>query len=545
MMTSKLATSHWPADRSEPVLETTIGGALRAAATSYPDQIALVDGVADPAARRRWTYAALLADAERLARALLARFAQGEHLAVWAPNSAEWILLEYGAALAGLTLVTVNPALQEAEVAYILGQSQAVGLVFAPEYRGTSLASIVGAFRPGLPRLREAIPLTDWDGFLASGSPEQALPPVTPDDIAQIQYTSGTTGFPKGALLHHRGLTNNARLFARRLGAAPGGVWVNPMPLFHTAGCVMAALGCLQTGGAQVVVPGFDPALVLDLFDTERGSFAILVPTMLLALLEHADLAWRDHAALRALVTGGAPVSADLVRRVEAAFAVPLTTVFAQTEASPVITHTRPDDTAAERASCGAPLPQTEVKIIDPATGAIVPPGTIGEICTRGYHVMRGYFDMPEQTARAIDAEGWLRTGDLGALDERGYCRVTGRLKDMIIRGGENIYPSEIEAVLARHPGIADVAVVGVPDAYWGEQVAAFVRPATDPAPPVEELEAFVLGTLARFKRPRHWVFVSRFPQTASGKVQKFVLREAFVRDQAAGAAGARPVAAR
>jgi fatty-acyl-CoA synthase len=239
---------------------------------------------------------------------------------------------------------------------------------------------------------------------------------------------------------------------------------------------------------------------------------------------------------LRVLLTGGAPVPTELVRRTESAFGVPLTTAFAQTEASPVITQTCPEDPPELRAATvGRPLPQTEVKIVDPISGATVPPGTIGEICARGYLVMGGYFDNPDGTAAAIDAEGWLRTGDLGTMDSQGYCRVEGRLKDMIIRGGENIYPREIEAVLSAHPGVSDVAVVGIPDAYWGEVVAAFVRPAAGQAPTEEELFAYCRRRLAGYKTPRHWQFVERFPQTPSGKIQKFVLREMFLRDQRTG----------
>jgi fatty-acyl-CoA synthase len=509
---------------------------LRQAAVTWPDRPALVEGVADPAVRRRWTFSALLADAERVARALLARFSPGEHVAVWAPNCAEWVLLEYGAALAGLTLVTVNPAYLAAELAYVLRQSRAVGLVLAPEYRGRSLLAVVDEVRADLPLLREVIPLTEWPAFIASGASAQDLPPVTPDDVAQLQYTSGTTGFPKGALLHHRGLLNNAHLYARRLGAISGDVWLNPMPLFHTAGCVLFTLGPLTTGGTLLLLPGFDPALMLALIEQERVTLTVGAPTMLVALLEHPDLARRDLSALRALTVGGAPVLAELVRRVEAAFGVPLATVFGQTEASPLITQIGPEDSPEVRATTvGRPLAQTEVKISDPTSGATVPHGTIGEICARGYLVMRGYFDNPEATAAAIDAEGWLHTGDLGALDAEGYCRVEGRLKDMIIRGGENIYPREIEAVLVTHPGVADVAVVGIPDAYWGEVVAAFVRPAAGQAPTEEELFAYCRQHLAGYKTPRHWRFVEQFPQTPSGKVQKFVLREMFLREQRTG----------
>ena len=527
--------SHWPADTSEPLLDLTVGDALRRAAAAWPDHLALVAGTAEPTERRRWTFTMLLAEAEGVARALLTRFMPGEHVAVWAPNSPEWILLEFGAALAGLTLVTVNPAFLPAELAYVLRQSRAVGLFLASEYRGRSLLAVTADVRPALPVLRDVSALTEWPAFVASGSTSQALPAVTPDDVAQIQYTSGTTGFPKGALLQHRGLVNNAHLYARRLEARPGDVWLNPMPLFHTAGCVMLTLGPLLTGGGQVLLPGFDPTLMLALIEAERVAFTGGVPTMLIALLEHPDLARRDLASLRALNTGGAPVSAELVQRTEAAFGVPLSTTFAQTEASPVITQTRPDDPAAVRATTvGRPLPQTVVKIVDPAAGDTVPCGTIGELCVRGYLVMRGYFDNPNATAAALDAEGWLHTGDLATLDAEGDCRVVGRLKDMIIRGGENIYPAEIEALLFAHPAVSDVAVVGIPDEKWGEIVAAVVRPAPGQAPTEEELFAYCRAHLAPHKTPRQWRFVEQFPQTPSGKIQKFVLREQFVRDPSA-----------
>ena len=434
-MSATLTTSYLSADRSEPVLETTVGDALRRTAAEHPERTALIEGSPDPGSRQHWTYGELVSDAERVARALLARFSPGEHVAVWAPNSAAWVLLEYGAALAGLTLVTVNPALKESEVEYALGQSRAAGVFYLPEYRGTSLASIIESVRPRLPGLREAISLLNWDTFLESARPDQPLPQVSPDDIVQIQYTSGTTGFPKGALLHHRGLTNNARLFARRLGAGPGDVWLNAMPLFHTAGCVMNTLGSLQTGGANLIVPGFEPGLVLELIESEAATYGTLVPTMLLALLAHPAFPSTRRETLRALVTGGAPVNSELVRRVEGAFGIPLTSVYAQTEASPVITQTRTEDTPAERETCGRPLPQTEVKIVEPGKTEPVAVGTVGEICARGYQVMRGYFNMPEQSAAAIDREGWLHTGDLGRLDAHGVLHFAGRLKDMIIRG--------------------------------------------------------------------------------------------------------------
>jgi fatty-acyl-CoA synthase len=531
-----LSLSYWRPDASEPVLEITVGDALRSAAATWPDRVALVEGLSQPAERRRWTFASLLADAERIAQALLARFKPGDHVAVWAPNSPEWVLLEFGAALAGLTLVTVNPAYLAAELRYVLRQSRAVGLFLAAEYRGRSLVAVVEEIRSDLPLLHDVVTLTVWPDFVASGNPAQGLPPVHPDDVVQIQYTSGTTGFPKGAMLHHRGLTNNGRLFAQRIRVAPTDVWINPVPLFHTAGCVLITLGALQAGATHVLMPAFDPSLMLGLIETERSTIVAAVPTMLIALLEHPDFTERDLSSVRLVYTGGAPVPVDLMRRVEAAFGVRVGIGYGQTESSPYITHTYLDDADADRlGSVGTPLPHTEVKIVDPKTDSTVPHDTIGEICTRGYLVMRGYFDNVDATAAAIDSEGWLHTGDLGTMDARGYCRVEGRLKDMIIRGGENIYPREIEAVLFAHPMIADVAVVGIPDERWGETVAAFVRLAPEQEVTEQELAAYCREHLAPYKTPRLWRFVERFPQTASGKIQKFVLRDQLIFEASAG----------
>jgi fatty-acyl-CoA synthase len=353
---------------------------------------------------------------------------------------------------------------------------------------------------------------------------------VSPDAPAQIQYTSGTTGFPKGAVLHHRGVVNNARLYTARLGLERGSVFLSAMPLFHTAGCVMSVLGAAVTRGTLILPPYFDPGLMLELIAAERAEMLLGAPTMFIMMLDHPDLATTDISSVRQLLTGGAVVPPALVSRVEAEFGAPLSIVFAQTEASPVITQTAPQDTAGDRAhTLGRPLPQTEVKIVDPASGQTVAPGVTGELCTRGYHVMTGYFRDLEKTAAAIDADGWLHTGDLASMDERGYCQIGGRLKDMIIRGGENIYPREIEQVLFEHPAVADVAVVGVPDAKWGEQVAAFVRPAPGRTPDPGELFAYCREHLAPHKTPRYWTVLEEFPQTPSGKIQKFVLRERFL----------------
>jgi fatty-acyl-CoA synthase len=525
------SASYLPADLSRPVLETTVGGVLREAAERAAGTVALVEGTPGPS-RRRWDYADLLSASEGAARALLGRFAPGERVAVWAPNCPEWLLAEFGAALAGLTLVTVNPALRAREVAHVLGQSRAHGVVLAPAYRGTDLPEVLARVRGQLPGLREVISLADWDSFVRSGSPAEILPEVRPDDDAQIQYTSGTTGLPKGAVLRHRGITNNARFCAQILQADPGDVWVNPMPLFHTAGCVLFTLGPVQGRFTQVLAPGFDPGLVLHLIESERATTFAGAPTMLLAQLDHPDFPGRDLSRVRSAFAGGATVPPALVSRIESAVGVPLSIQYGQTEASPCITQTRLDDCSADRAeTLGRPHPQVEVQITDPVTSETLSTGVVGEVLTRGYHVMRGYFGSPAATTEAVDTAGWLHTGDLGSMDERGYCRIEGRLKEMIIRGGENIYPREIEQLLRAHPAVTDVAVVGVPDDYWGEQAAAFVRPA--PGNPVtqDELASYCRAHLAAHKTPRHWVFVDSFPLTPSGKVQKFILREQFTPD--------------
>jgi fatty-acyl-CoA synthase len=524
-----LTESYLPADTTVPVLETTCGGVLRAAAEEAPDKVALIAGSPDPRARSRLTHAGLLAEAERVAAALLGRFAPRERVAVWAPNLPEWIVLQFGAALAGLTLVTVNPLYKAQELRYVLRQSRAAGIFLVPEVRGVSTVDALEEILPDLPELRERVLFTEWKAFCATGSPTEVLPSVDPADAAQIQYTSGTTGFPKGAVIHHRGFTNNARYVAGQLELRPGEVVLNPMPLFHTAGSGCLTLGPLQTRATQVLMPFFDPGLMLELSESERGVVFAGVPTMLLAALAHPDFGRRDLSSIRVGFSGGAVVPASVVRRVQEALHIPFTIIYGQTESSPGITGTRiTDDPEDQATTVGRPYPQTEVKIIDPGTGETVSVGTVGELCTRGYHVMDGYFENPEATAAAIDADGWLHTGDLGSMDERGYCRIEGRLKEMIIRGGENIYPREIEALLLEHPGVADVAVVGVPDEHWGEQVAAFVRLAGDPAPTAADLDAFCRARLASYKVPRYWQVIDEFPMTASGKVQKFVLRESF-----------------
>lgn len=524
-----LSLSDWPAADGPPLRRLSVARALRDAVRVAPDVIALVEGVADRAARRRWTYRELLAEAERTAAALLWRFSPGERVAIWANNLPEWVLLEYGAALAGITIVTVNPALRGGELRHVLANSGAQGLFMLPGYRDTDMQATLAGIRDGLPELREVVLLTEWEEFLGSGAPGTVLSVADPDDPAQVQYTSGTTGTPKGAVLRHAGITDNAALYAQRAGLRAGDVTVNPMPLFHTAGCVMSVLGTLSVRGTLVLPPAFDPALQLRLLEEERGTSMIGVPTMLIAMLDADTFGSTDLSSLRRVVSGGAFVPAELVRRIERETPALVSIVFAQTESSPVITQTSSDDSSEDRAeTLGRPLPYTAVRIVDPGTGETLPVGATGELLTRGYGVMLGYHGDLAGTAAAIDSGGWLHTGDLATMDERGYCRIDGRLKEMVIRGGENIYPREIEAVLFGHPDVADAAVVGIPDERWGEQVAAFVRPAAGRAPDLAALFAYVRARLAPFKTPRYWAVVDQFPLTGSGKIQKFRLQSEF-----------------
>jgi fatty-acyl-CoA synthase len=470
-----------------------------------------------------------LRDSEKVARALLTRFAPGDHVAIWAANSPEWVLIEFGAALAGLTLVTVNPAYLADELAFVLRQSKSCGIIVQDEYRERNLVAAVDDVRSSLPILREVLPLSSWSDLLEQGKGDAELPEVLPNDVAQIQYTSGTTGVPKGARLTHRNLSNNGRFYAETIGAGVDDVWVNPMPMFHTAGCGLCTLGALQTGGTQVLPPGYDPELMLQLFEEERGTIMLCVPTMLIRMLDQKSINERNLSSWRLVTLGGAPVPPELVKRAQER-GINAAIGFGQTESSPYLTHTLPDDPHPDWVSTvGRPMPQTEIKIINPETGLIVPIGEIGEICARGYSIMKDYFDNPEATLSALDADGWLHTGDLGSVDDRGYCRVQGRRKDMIIRGGENIYPREIEDGLFTHDSVAGVSVVGIPDHEWGEVLVAFVQLKPFHSASEQELTEFCRTKLASYKVPRLWKFVDQFPQTASGKIQKFILRDQYL----------------
>ena len=525
------------ANTAEKVCELTAGQLLGEAAEDSADTVALVEvapqgsgsltGTSETA--RTWTYAQLMHDAQVCAQWLLARFQPSERLVVFAPNVPEWVLLQYGAALAGLVLVTANPALRATELRHVLAQSRAAGIVFTSSFRGSDMAATVAAAGAGLPDLREQIQFDQWPQLMDSGRDlATPLPVVAPGDPAQIQYTSGTTGFPKGALLSHRGLVTNARYVGLRGQYPARGVYLSAMPLFHTAGCAMGVLGAAHLRSKLVLVQLFDPELVLRAIAEHRPDAFLGVPTMHLALLDHPDFATTDVSSVEIAASGGSPVAPDLVHRVEAAYGCSFTTVYGQTELSPIVTQTSPQDSPDDKSyTAGRPLWNVELKIVHPVEGHPVQFGQQGEICARGYQQMLEYFDMPEQTAETVDADGWLHTGDLGILDERGYLRVTGRLKDMIIRGGENMFPAEIEHVLATHPDVADVAVVGMPDDMWGERIVAVIRarPGAD-LPTAAALHDLCRAQLAPAKTPAQWHLAPELPLTGSGKIQKYQIQE-------------------
>jgi fatty-acyl-CoA synthase len=527
-----LTASYFPAQADAEVRDTTIASILKDAAKDRGGATALVEIPLDGSAGRRWTYASLLADAERLARSLAARFAPGERIAVWAPNIPEWTLLEFASAFAGLVLVTVNPAYQAQELHYVLRQSRAAGLFLIKSFRGNPLAEIAARVCAELPAIRATVDMEDADAFFG-GAKAAALPSVSPNDAAMIQYTSGTTGVPKGAVLHHRGLTNVARLVMRRLDVTDADRYLNFMPMFHASSCAIALLGAVQARAPLFVARLFEPARMIDAITCEKLTVAMAVPTMMLGLLEAQARNGRDVSSLRLVMAGGAMVPPELVRRVERELGADVSIAYGQTETSAGLTLTRPDDGFEDKTqTAGQPLPQTEICIREAGGDAVVPVGAVGEICARGYCNMIGYNDDDDATAKTIDAEGWLHTGDLGSMDARGYVKVTGRVKDMIIRGGENLFPAEIENVLLEHGAIAEVAVVGVPDDKWGEIAVCFFRPAPGQAPSRAELVAHLRSQLAAPKTPAHFIAVDSFPMTGSGKIQKFALRERFVKGE-------------
>lgn len=524
-MTSSIAPnpSYLPADTSQDFLDCSLGELLRKNAAEVPDRVALVEGIVDASKRRRWTYRELVDVSEQAARGLLEIFAPGERVAFLAPDKPEWVILQHAVSFAGLVLVPVNPAYTARELEFVLKASEASGLIFAASSRGKDLRAMVEQVRPRLPALRATVELEKLDALLASADPSRQLPDVKSGQTLQIQYTSGTTGFPKGACLHHRGVINTSRYVALRANFPDGGVWLNAMPMFHIAGDVVAEIGAYSRRGTFVLMPEFNPGLMLELIESERCMTTLIVPTMILALLDHPDRPTRDCASLRTILSGAANVPAALVRRAQENLGCQFCIIFGQTESNGPITLTSPHDTVEDQTTTvGRPLPRVEVRIVDPVTEQVMAVESVGEIWVRGYQTMSGYYGQAEASLATIRPDGWLRTGDLGTMDARGYLKITGRLKDMIIRGGMNLYPKEIEDVLFDHPEVSQIAVLGVPDEKWGEVVAAVILPKNTSQPPsVDRLFQHCRENLSPQKTPELWYFVGQYPMTSTGKIQK------------------------
>lgn len=528
MTIKKLRNSYWSVDDTHPLYEGTLGELLREAARECPNRTALVDGVDAIENRRRWTYQELLQAAEQIARALLTRFEKGDRIAVYMPNCAEWILLQHGIHLAGLVLVPVNPAYNLAELSKILHSAQTAGLFYVDEFRGRNLVQELCNVMADHPSLKSVYSLSQWDQFIAQGDNHLPLPHINNHDLLQIQFTSGTTGTPKGACLHHKGTINTARFVAERAGFKEGGVWVNAMPMFHVGGSIVTGLGTLSMRGTYVVAPGFVPENLLNLIETEQGNITLIVPTMILALINSPLYDQTDFSSLNTILSGAAEVPATLVERAKEAFGCDLSILFGQTELHGVVCQTSIHDSAHDQSNTlGQPLPQCEVCIADPDTGQILPIGQTGEILVRGYQTMTGYYQCDAANEETISEDGWLHTGDLATMDERGYLSITGRIKDMLIRGGMNIYPQEIETTLFNHPDVAQVSVIGIEDEKWGEVVAAVIILKGERSDNVvNKLFNYCREHMAPHKAPEKWYFVETFPLTPSGKVQKFVLRD-------------------
>lgn len=527
-----LQQAYWSADTSLPVYEMTTGDLLREAAAKYPARTALVEvaptgmpSVVDaPSTSRRWTYAELLTDAEKCAQWLLNSFEPGERICIWAPNVPEWVIVQFGAALAGMVVVTANPALRANELKYVLEQSKTSALLYTNNFRGTDMAAIANELRH---LVKHTISLSTVASSISNCTSNKALPYVSPRSAAQIQYTSGTTGNPKGALLHHAALVSNAHYVWFRAGVKDS-VVVSPLPLFHTAGAVLSCMGAMATGSTYVLPVLFDPEIIFKAIQDERAELLFGVPTMLIAMLQHPNRTNYDLSSVKISISGGAPVPAELLRRVEIAFGCDLLAVYGQTEASPIICQTGPNDTFEQKSNtAGLPLPQVEVRIFSTLVDDTAQCGQEGEIQSRGYQTMLGYFEMPEETSKAVTEDRWLRTGDLGVMDEQGYVRVTGRLKEMIIRGGENIYPAELEARILEHPNVSNAVVFGLADEAWGEVVCAAIQlkdtsVRTDKA----SFIAHCCQLMAPNKVPSRWFLCTNYPMTGSGKIQKFRLKE-------------------
>jgi fatty-acyl-CoA synthase len=521
-----------------PLLGDTIGANLERTVARFGDREALIDCPSG----RRWTYAELDRDVDRVARGLLALgVQQGDRVGIWAPNCAEWVLVQYAAAKIGALLVNINPAYRTHELSYVLTQAGVTVLVVAESFKTSDYVAMVEQVRGDCPALAHVVVIgtASWDDFVAGGEAvdEAALrkrgSELSCDDPINIQYTSGTTGFPKGATLSHHNILNNGYFVAGVCGFTEADKVVLPVPFYHCFGMVMGNLGATSHGATIVIpAPGFDPAATLAAVQETAATVLYGVPTMFIAELALADFPSYDLSTLRTGIMAGSPCPVEVMKRVVAEMHMAEVTIaYGMTETSPVSTQTRRDDDLDRRVSTvGSVHPHVEVKVVDPVTGVTLPRGEAGELCTRGYSVMVGYWDEPEKTADVLDRAGWMHTGDLATMDGDGYLNIVGRIKDLVIRGGENVYPREIEEFLYSHPDIADVQVVGVPDAKYGEELCAWIR-MRDGAEPLDAaaVRAFCDGKLAHYKVPRYVQVVDEFPMTVTGKIRKVEMRERSV----------------
>ncbi|RNB81171.1 AMP-binding protein [Brevibacillus fluminis] len=537
------------------IITSTIGDLLDETTGMYPEKEAVVY----PERNLRYTYKQFQAECDQAAKGLIQLGIQkGENIAIWATNVPEWVIAQFASAKMGAVLVTVNTNYRTHELEYLLRNSDATTILLIEGYRDANYVDMLQEICPELteaepgslraerlPLLKNVIYIGDqprvgmfsWQDLIRLGdavSDEKLLErqrSLTPDEVINMQYTSGTTGFPKGVMLTHQNLVNNAVNVAGAQNITNDDKICIPVPFFHCFGCSMGTLAAVATGAAMVPLITFDPLKVLEAVQQEKCTALYGVPTMFISELNHPRFADFDLTSLRTGIMAGSPCPIEVMKKVVDSMGIrEITIAYGQTESSPVITQTRVDDSIERRVTTvGRVLANTEVKIIDPVTGDEVGPDVQGELCSRGIHTMKGYYKMPEATAKAIDAEGWLHTGDLATMDEEGYVKITGRLKDMIIRGGENIYPLEVEQFLYTHPNIFDVQVFGVPDEKYGEQVAAYVKVKEGQAITPEEVKAYCEGKIARYKIPHYVAIVTEYPMTASGKIQKYKLREMAV----------------
>ena len=540
--------------------KTTIGNVVDILAENFGDNI----GLEYHALGIRQDFRQLREQFDAVAKGLMALGVErGDKVAIWANNVPEWVYTQFGSARMGAVLVTVNTNYRSSELEYLLQQSDATTLILVGGIREPDeylkildkVCPVIKDSEPGklncekLPFLKNVVFLGkekmagmfNWDELLAMGrsvSDEALLARLNsldPDDVINMQYTSGTTGFPKGVMLTHTNLIGNAMSMAECMKLTPDDAMCIPVPFFHCFGCVIGTLCCMVSGTTMAPVVAFTPAAVLKTVEASKCNALLGVPTMFIAEFEEMDKNSYDTSSLRTGVMAGSTCPVEVMKRViKDMGANEMTIVYGQTEASPGITQTRDQDSLELKTSTvGRALPNVEVKIIDPATGDEVPIGVQGELCSRGYHVMKGYYKMPEATAKTVDSDGWLHTGDLAIMDKNGYCKITGRIKDMIIRGGENIYPREIEEFLYSHPKVKDIQVVGVPSEKYGEEVAAFIQLKTGEQATAEEIITFCKDQISFFKIPKYVYFVDEYPTTASGKIQKYKLRELATAKQA------------